>query len=196
MRIRALPTIFGIIALLAAALFSAGCSSSQPTTIEKGAADSWLASHKLEGLDGREVVTRLDKTAVKDRPDGLMASVQADAVLLSDADGNKTAVDLPEEEFYVSIAPYVDQTHDCMFHSLTTCLGELRNEPVRVTVTDADGTEIVDEKRRTYDNGFIGLWLPRGIDATLKVEHDGRTASTAISTADDAFTCLTTLRLA
>lgn len=30
------------------------------------------------------------------------------------------------DEFYVSVTPYLEQTHDCFFHSRTTCLGELR----------------------------------------------------------------------
>lgn len=89
---------------------------------------------------------------------------------------------MSDDEFYVSIAPYVGQTHECFFHSLTTCLGELRNEEVHVTVTTADdGAAIVDETVRTHDNGFAGLWLPRGIDATLtaELEREGRTASMA-----------------
>ncbi|MFS4491238.1 CueP family metal-binding protein, partial [Dietzia kunjamensis] len=48
----------------------------------------------------------------------------------------------------------------------------------------------------TYDNGFLGLWLPRGITATLTIDHDGRTATAPISTGDDDLTCLTTMQLA
>ena len=27
-------------------------------------------------------------------------------------------------------------SHDCFYHSLTTCLGELDNEDIQVTITD------------------------------------------------------------
>ena len=72
---------------------------------------------------------------------------------------------MPSDEIYVSAAPYQSQTHDCYYHSPTGCLGELRNADVAVTVTDtATGEVIVDEDTRTLDNGFVGIWLPRGIE--------------------------------
>lgn len=48
----------------------------------------------------------------------------------------------------------------------------------------------------TYDNGFVGLWLLRGIDATLTISTDGKSAMGEISTknAGEA-TCVTTLQL-
>lgn len=176
-------------------LLLAGCASTEPQ-MESPPADDVLAAHDLDGLDGREVIDQLEALPVADRPADLLASVRPDAVVVSDDGGAETSLALPQEEFYVSVAPYVDQTHDCFFHSLTTCLGELRNEEVRVLVTDsADGAVLIDEVRSTNDNGFIGLWLPRGIDATITVEHDGRSNSSAISTRDDSPTCLTTLQL-
>ena len=39
-----------------------------------------------------------------------------------------------------------------------------------VTVTDAAGRTILDETRTTYDNGFLGFWLPRDITATLTID--------------------------
>lgn len=104
---------------------------------------------------------------------------------------------MPEDEFYVSIAPYRSQTHECYFHSLTTCSGELANTDVHVTVVEAtSGETLLDETLTTYDNGFVGVWLPRGIDATLTVSAEGRTAKKAISTRPDDPTCLTGLQLA
>ena len=62
-------------------------------------------------------------------------------------------------------------------------------------VSEPDGTVLVDQTVRTQDNGFAGLWLPADLTATLTVEHEGRTASTPITTGADAPTCLTTLQL-
>ena len=93
---------------------------------------------------------------------------------------------MPDDEVYISVAPYREQTHDCYFHSLTTCLGELANAEVQVTLTSDDGEVLVNETRQTYDNGFIGIyWIPRGIEATLTIDHKGQTGTTTISTMND-----------
>ena len=75
-------------------------------------------------------------------------------------------------------------SHDCFYHSLTTCLGELDNEDIQVTITDeATGEALVDEATTTFDNGF-GFWLP-----------DDATGLTEFSNTDDGATCVTDLRL-
>jgi len=160
-------------------------------------ADAILVDHGLTGADARQVIDTLDAQPVAERPADLIASVRPTQLLLSDDLGREAFLPLPEDEFYLSVAPYVSQTHECFFHSLTTCRGELANTPVHVTVTDEDsGRVVVDEDVSTFDNGFVGLWLPRGIEATLTVSSDGRSATTAISTSgDEGLTCLTTLQL-
>jgi len=189
-------TLSTLAAVLGAIMIVTACAPADTGPTANEARDARLSDYDLDGLGGREVIEQLDTMPVAERPNDLIAAVQPDAVLLSDDDGNQATLDLPDDEFYVSIAPYLDQTHDCHFHSLTTCLGELRNENIDITVTDAsDDTVILDETIHTYDNGFAGLWLPRGIDATLTIEHDDQTASTLISTSGDDPTCLTTLQL-
>ncbi|WP_313821588.1 CueP family metal-binding protein [Citricoccus sp.] len=156
-----------------------------------------LADHGLAGLDARTIIERLDTQAVAERPTDLVASVQSEQLVVADDRGRQAAVAMPADEVYVSAAPYESQTHECHFHSLTTCLGELRNQDVRVTVLDqATGEVLIADRLQTFDNGFVGLWLPRGIEAELTVEHDGKSATSMVSTrnADDA-TCLTDLRL-
>lgn len=96
----------------------------------------------------------------------------------------------------MSVPPYVDQTHECFYHSLATCQGELSGEDVRVrTVDDETGEVLVDEQTTTFDNGFVGFWLPRDIAGTIEVSHDGLTGTAGFTTTDDGATCLTTLRL-
>ncbi|HMR47820.1 MAG TPA: CueP family metal-binding protein [Arachnia sp.] len=193
---------------LAAGLVLSGCATDAPgdnpgatvtTSAPDGteAGDAVLADHGLDGLDARGIIERLDTLPLDERPDDLMASIRPTGILLTDGQQRETTVPLPEDELYVSLAPYVEQTHDCHFHSLTTCTGELRNADVQVTVTDAAGAVIVDEALTTYDNGFVGLWLPRGLDGTLTVAYDGLVATSPISTTgDEAATCVTTLPLA
>ncbi|MBT2709166.1 hypothetical protein J7I91_14595 [Pseudomonas sp. ISL-84] len=39
------------------------------------------------------------------------ASITSEQLLVKEADGDELAYDLPKEEFFVSIAPYVNETH-------------------------------------------------------------------------------------
>lgn len=163
---------------------------------ESGPGAELLAEHGLDGLTAEEIVDRLDLLPVDERPTGLVASVRSEALVLADGPEEEIELGLPEDLFYLSMAPYVGHTHDCFFHNLTSCLGELRGEAVSVTVTDdSDGAVLVEEDGTTFDNGFIGYWLPSGIDATVTVEHDGRSGTAQVSTGEDDPTCLTTLEL-
>nr|WP_304503857.1 CueP family metal-binding protein [Corynebacterium lemuris] len=157
--------------------------------------DEFLTTHGLAGMDAVRAIDHLDQMAVADRPTDLIASVRTDELLLTD-DHQEVVLELPEDLTYVSIAPYVNQTHDCFYHSLTTCLGELGNEPIQVTITDeASGEVLVDEETTTFDNGFVGFWIPDDATGTIEVTHQGRTGATEFSTTDDGVTCVTDLRL-
>ena len=152
--------------------------------------------HDLAGLDAAQVIERLDTMPVANRPTSLLASVHPDALALTDDQGRETQLPMPEDEVYISVAPYREQTHDCYFHSLTTCIGELGNADVQVTLTDTDGNVLIDETRETFDNGFVGLWVPRDVEATLTIEHEGQAGTATITTLnEDDPTCITTLRL-
>lgn len=162
------------------------------------AGDALLADRGLEGLDAREIIDRLDALPTAQRPDDLMVSIRPNELIITDGAQLETTLPMPDDQFYVSIAPYVDATHDCYFHSLTTCTGEIQNADVHMLVTDTDSGEIlIDETRTTFDNGFVGLWLPRDSDVTVAIEYDGRSATTDLSTSsDDDTTCVTTMKLA
>ncbi|WFE26098.1 CueP family metal-binding protein [Solwaraspora sp. WMMD791] len=155
-----------------------------------------LARYGLAGKSTVEVIDRLDRLGLQQRPAELKASVRAGELLISDG-GQEHSLPIPADRFYLSVGPYLQQTHDCFFHAPTGCKGELAGKQVQVkVVNDADGTVLMDESRTTFANGFVGLWLPRNITGTLQITSDGKTAESKISTSDDAPTCLTTLRLA
>lgn len=192
-----------LLALLAAtALVASGCTSSpaaeQPAVSAPGSQsrlDDVLATHELKGLDSVELVNRLDRLGGDDRPDELIASVLPAEVVLT-ADGQERSQPLPADRFYLSVAPYVNRTHDCFNHSLTTCTGELSETSLEIEVTDRDsGAVLMDETRSTFVNGFVGLWLPRDIEATLTITSELGTGSVDFNTLPEAPTCLTTLRL-
>lgn len=154
--------------------------------------DSALAD--FDGRTAEEIINELEATPVAERRSDLLASVGSDELLLSSA-GEELSLELPADTFYVSVAPYVNQTHDCFHHSLTTCLGELSTQPVRVTVTDESGATVLQESTTTEDNGFLGLWLPRDLNGTLTLNYGDLSHSSPISTTDGSPTCLTTARL-
>ncbi len=47
-----------------------------------------------------------------------------------------------------------------------------------------------------FANGFVGLWLPRDIEGTLRISQDERAGEVDFATDADAPTCVTTLQLA
>ena len=184
-------------ALLASALVLTGCAqtpAAAPTTAASSAPADFLANHGLAEMTGEQIVDQLDRQPVADRPGDLMASVRPAELALSSG-GEETAVDLPAHSFYLSIAPFVSQTHDCFYHSLTTCRGELGNADVHVTITDESGKVLVDEDTTTFDNGFVGYWVPSDSTGTVEITSEGRTGTAPFEATDEGATCLTNLQL-
>lgn len=186
-----------VIAATALALTLTGCSAadSEPTADGTVSQDKFLTTYGLAAMNAVEIIDHLDQLPVAQRPADLIASVRTDELLLSN-ENQEVVLDLPDKHTYVSVAPYLTQTHDCFYHSLTTCLGELDREDIQVTITDeATGEVLVDEATTTFDNGFIGFWLPDDASGTIEVTHQGRTGTTSFSTTTDGATCVTDLRL-
>ena len=133
-------------------------ASTAAPSVAAGDAGALLAAHGLEGKSGAEVVEALDRLDAQ-RPLPLAASVRYDEVLLSDGT-TEAALPLEGDQFYLSIAPYETTTHECYFHNLGTCQGELADVEVRVRITTDSGEVLVDEDAKTYAKGFVGLWFP------------------------------------
>lgn len=176
-------------AIVGASLALSACSSSGAEQEEV------LNAYGLEGMDAREIIDYLDQQPIAERPTDLMASVRSEELILSNQAGEVTLA-MPEDRSYVSVAPFVSQTHDCYYHSLTTCVGELDNEPVEVSVFDEEtGTTLVDGPATTFDNGFAGFWVPRGSAGTITVNYQGLEGTTEFATGTEDATCITDLRL-
>lgn len=123
------------------------------------------------------------------------ASITSNELIVTDSDNKETNYSLPEEKFFLSIAPYVEVTHPCEIHSLTGCQGEMVQEEFAVEIIDSEGNTVMNETMKTMANGFIDLWLPRNDDYQVKVTHDGKTAEAVLSTYDGDQTCITTMQL-
>lgn len=185
-----------VLTLLAGALLLTGCTAAaEPETEAPAPALEQVAALGLATDDAQAIVEGLDRLPVDKRPspDALIASVRPTELVLQPG---YVTLPLADAGFYLSIAPYVNQTHPCDFHSLTTCLGELQNTPIELTVTDTKtGEVVVNEITATADNGFVGVWLPRDGEFDVRVVGEQGVAEQRVTTGDTDPTCLTTMQL-
>lgn len=182
--------------IAAAGLLLTGCATSEavpPVDEQSPATFAQLESLRIDTSDAATIVEGLDALKVADRPDDLTAVVHPGELQI---EPGSIVLPLPEDSFYVSIAPYVNETHACTFHSLTTCLGELQNTPLELTITDVESGEVVvRDITATADNGFVGAWLPRDHDFLVRIVSAQGFAEQQISTGEEDPTCITTMQL-
>ncbi len=151
---------------------------------------------KIESSSGQETdVKQLVMEFSSGKRKDVLASITSRELILTKENREKEIYLLPEDEFFVSIAPYIEGTHPCAIHNLTTCQGELPLEEFDVYIKDSEGNVILDQSVKSYPNGFIDLWLPRNKTYQVTIEYNGKTAKTEISTFDDSNTCITTMQL-
>jgi len=183
-------------ALMSVALLLNGCAADteQAANTAETSVQTFIEAHDLAGMDAVEMIDHLDRVPMEERPTDLLASVMPEQLVLASAT-EEVALELPEDSFYLSIAPFVNQTHECHYHSLTTCVGELSNQEVDLTVTDASGEVLINEQRTTFDNGFVGVWVPADSNGTIEITYDGLTGTTNFSTGSESATCITDLQL-
>ncbi|EOZ7333346.1 CueP family metal-binding protein, partial [Yersinia enterocolitica] len=62
-------------------------------------------------------------------------------------------------------------------------------------ITDKAGKVILQDTLTSYQNGFIGVWLPRNTEGTIEVSYQGLKAVSPFATQAESQTCMTTLHL-
>ncbi|GJM71109.1 hypothetical protein HMSSN036_33250 [Paenibacillus macerans] len=107
-----------------------------------GSAEKEAATVRLDAQSLKQLVH--DYSA--DNLQAQSASITARQLVVTDEGKGSTAYELPEDEFFVSIAPYLEQTHPCDIHSLTGCQGELADQEFDVSIADLEGNTILDQK--------------------------------------------------
>lgn len=146
-----------------------------------------------------EVATQDIKKIVQDYSTGnfndVDASITSDELIVTDSNNKETTYELPDDIFFVSIAPFVEATHPCANHNLTGCQGELVEKEFDVYIEDEDGNVLVDETRTSFKNGFIDFWLPSNKTYNVKIKYDEKIAESEISTFEGENTCITTMQL-
>lgn len=88
---------FGLTLLVS--IFLAACSG--------GNANEDASSKKGETENIKELVHDYSVGNIKDQT----ASITSKQLIVTESDDNQLIYDLPEDEFFVSIAPYVNETH-------------------------------------------------------------------------------------
>lgn len=147
-----------------------------------------LEKYDLVGLSTEEIVSRLDSITSEDK--GFKASISSTKLTMSE-NGVEVEYDILSDLFYLSFAPYINNTHPCKTHYLSSCRSELKNELFNVTITNDSGEVLFSKEVKSMENGFIGIWLPSGIKGTLKINYGDKTAESEISTLSTDNTCLT-----
>lgn len=152
----------------------------------------FLESYQMDQMKPAEMIQYLDGNDIK--PYQLQASMDGQNIYLEDGQSSYS-FSYKDDAFYLSFAPYQDETHPCYNHVLTGCQGEMINTLVDVIVEDNDGNIILEESVKTGHNGFAGIFLPRNIKGKITVKYDGKMAVSEFSTGKNDGTCLTTLEL-
>src|SRR5690625_1726459 len=80
------------------------------------------------------------------------ASITSTALIVTDSEENEEIYPLPQDEFFVSIAPYIDETHPCTNHSLTGCQGELVEKEFDIFIEDTEGNVVIEDTIKTEEN--------------------------------------------
>ena len=150
------------------------------------------ASEELDSKDVKELVQKYSTRKITDQS----ASITSTHLIVTDSDDKELVYNLPEGEFFVSIAPFINETHPCENHSLTGCQGELVNQDFDFYIEDMGGNVVLDETMNSESNGFIDLWLPRDKTYNVRISHEGKQIESEISTFEKDGTCITTLQLA
>src|SRR5699024_10424825 len=123
------------------------------------------------------------------------ASITSSELIVTDENEEETTYDLAEDEFFVSIAPFVSETHECTIHSLTGCQRERVNEDSDIHIENSSGDVILDETKEIEANGFVDIWLPKEDTYDVTIIQDGKETTTEISTFDGDKTCITDMQL-
>ncbi|WP_087974104.1 CueP family metal-binding protein [Oceanobacillus rekensis] len=157
------------------------------------------ADDTVKGESSQENETENMKELVRDYSTGNLkaeaASITSHQLMVNDNNGNELVYDLPADDFFVSIAPYVNETHPCTNHSLTSCQGEMTEEVFDIYIEDMEGNVIIDETMKSQSNGFVDLWLPRDKTYRVKIKHEGQMIESELSTFKGDKTCITTMQL-
>lgn len=156
-------------------------------------------AQEFKSLNHIEAVKQANKWYKNNQ--NIKVKITSEEISASFPDGSHSSVKIPNDMFFVSIAPWINTTHPCTNHVPTGCTGELRNKSMHLVVKDAkSGETIKSEKVNTRNDGFIDIWLPRHKTLDVSIHYGNNTgvfleAKETISTHSGERTCITSMKL-
>jgi len=184
-KIIALSLILSLLSL------SAAYSSKNQTSINKN--NDQQLKEKLTGIDAKTAMAIANKWRM--HKIDVVTFVTPDKVNFKFKDGHIISIPLPDGEMIVSIAPYINKTHTCATHYISSCDAELKNTKIKIVAVTADGKNLINKTMKTAPTGFLDLWLPRNQVIDITVNAKGKSATGKIFTYRNSKTCETTLKL-
>ena len=170
---------------------SVAYSNENPTSINKS--NDKQLKEKLKGIDGKTAMAIANKWHM-DKID-VVTFVTPEKVNFKFKDGETISILLPNDTMMVSIAPYINKTHTCATHYISSCDAELKNTNLKILAVTACGKTLINKTVKTAPTGFLDLWLPRNQVIDITVSAKGKSATGRIFTNRDSKTCETTLKL-
>lgn len=147
----------------------------------------------LTGIDAKAAIVLGNDW--KDLAPKIKTHVTSTEVIFEFPDGRTVKKNLPTDSFYVAIAPYINNTHECSQHYPSSCDGEIKEQPVKVIASDESGNVLINNSINTMKNGFFELWLPRNKNVKIQIEYNSMKGEETIPTNNDSRTCITTIKL-
>ncbi|MDQ0360452.1 CueP family metal-binding protein [Breznakia pachnodae] len=159
---------------------------------QQGEENPVLANYKIEGTTAEKQIAYLEEKSQKS--DEFSASIRNDRIIYTEGDKEYEEA-FSQDLFYVSFAPYIYKTHDCFYHSLTSCQGELVNEQIHILIVNEKDNVIFDDNVTTNANGFYGVWLEKDKSYTINIQKDEAVGAAVFETDEESPTCITTIKL-
>ncbi len=116
-------------------------SNENPPSINKS--NDQQLKEKLIGIDGKTAMVIANQWRM--RKIDVVTFVTPDKVNFKFKDGRIISVPLPDGEMIVSIAPYINKTHTCATHYMSSCDAELKNTKIKVEAVTADGKILINK---------------------------------------------------
>jgi hypothetical protein len=148
------------------------------------------SARALEKVDGRGALALANAWGKS-----VVSTLTTSGVSFTFPDGFRRLVALPTNQVVIAVAPYRTRTHPCETHTMSSCQAELVGVPVQVLARSLDGKILIDQTITTLRNGFVELWLPRGIDVRVSLKAAGLAAEAVLHTQNGSPTCITTMQL-
>jgi hypothetical protein len=180
-----------LVLILSVLSLSSVYSSENQISINSG--NNKQLKDELKGVDGKKAMEIANKWRLKKID--IVTFVTPDTVNFKFKDGEAISIPVPDDVMIVSIAPYINKTHECATHYMSSCDAELKNEDMKITAFTAGGKILINKTMKTGPTGFLDLWLPRNQVIDIAVSAKGKNATGKIYTCRNSKTCDTTLKL-